>query len=389
MKRYINAIPLFVSNAMIYGLTALYYSFIQIYIGNYHAEDVAGVLLAIGPFVSIFAPILWGVLADRAKSMNVVLAAAVIGSAVFYLLVGLRHDFIYLSVMLTLFMFFMSPFGGLIDIITLQYTNENKLAYGPIRICGTIAFGLFSMVLTGFVEDNISVIFWFYAAVAAVGAAATMKAPRVEGRGSGEKRPSVLPLFRDSKLMLLFLFVGITQFTWAYYLNYFPGHLTGDLGLGAQVWGINAFLTVIGEVPFFLMFNRLFDRLGIRGMLFVNLVLVVVRYAGLAFLTNVPLLLALGLITGFATTVFTYCGSVYVTRYVAPESRASANSLMYALGNGIPKVLAGSARRRHDRIARLHGVDDNLHPALRPRAGDIPPDPVPAGSQKEQVLTAS
>ena len=76
-------------------------------------------------------------------------------------------------------------------------------------------------------------------------------------------------------------------------------------------------------------------------MLFVNLVLVVVRYAGLAFLTNVPLLLALGLITGFATTVFTYCGSVYVTRYVAPESRASANSLMYALGNGIPKVLAG------------------------------------------------
>ena len=341
MKRYANAVPLFVSNAMIYGLTALYYSFIQIYIGNYHADDVAGVLLAIGPFVSIFAPILWGVLADRAKSMNLVLAAAVIGSAVFYLLVGLRHDFFYLAVMLTLFMFFMSPFGGLLDIITLQYTNENKLAYGPIRICGTIAFGLFSMVLTGFVEDNISVIFWFYAAVAAVGAAATMKAPRVEGRGSGEKRPSVLPLFCDSKLMLLFLFVGITQFTWAYYLNYFPGHLTGDLGLPAQVWGINAFLTVIGEVPFFLMFNRLFDRLGIGGMLFVNLVLVVVRYAGLAFLTNVPLLLALGLITGFATTVFTYCGSVYVTRYVAPESRASANSLMYALGNGIPKVLAG------------------------------------------------
>ena len=341
MKRYANAVPLFVSNAMIYGLTALYYSFIQIYIGNYHKSDVAGVLLAIGPFVSIFAPILWGVLADRAKSMNIVLAAAVIGSAVFYLLVGLRHDFFYLAVMLTLFMFFMSPFGGLIDIITLQYTNENKLSYGPIRICGTIAFGLFSMVLTGFVEDNISVIFWFYAAVAAVGALSIMKAPRVEGRGSGEKRPSVLPLFRDSKLMLLFLFVGITQFTWAYYLNYFPGHLTGDLGLGAQVWGINAFLTVIGEVPFFLMFNRLFDRLGIGGMLFINLVLVVVRYAGLAFLTNVPLLLALGLVTGFATTVFTYCGSVYVTRYVAPESRASANSLMYALGNGIPKVLAG------------------------------------------------
>ena len=54
-----------------------------------------------------------------------------------------------------------------------------------------------------------------------------------------------------------------------------------------------------------------------------------------------PLLLGVGVLTGLATTVYTYCGSVYITRHVAPENKASANSLMYALANGIPKVLAG------------------------------------------------
>ncbi|MCI8387828.1 MAG: MFS transporter [Clostridiales bacterium] len=341
MKNFKKTLPLYGANALVYGLNALYYCFIQIYISNYHPDDITGILLAIGPFVSIFAPILWGLLADRARSKNLVLAASVAGSAIFYYLLGIGHSFWYLAIMLTLVMFFMSPFGGLIDIITLEYTTENDTPYGPIRICGTFMFGLLPMLLTGFTENNISLIFYVYLVMAALAIITIMLSPRVEGHGSHDKRPSVIPLFRDKKLMLIFLFVGVAQFTWAYYLNYFPNHLTGDLGLSQQVWGINVFVTVLGEIPFFLMFNRLFKRIGIRSLLLISLVLVTLRYAGLAFLTNVPLLLLVGLVTGFAVTVFTYCGSVYITEHVAPESKASANSLMYALGNGIPKVLAG------------------------------------------------
>lgn len=341
MKKTVKTLPLFASNALVYGLNALYYCFIQIYISQYHPDDVTGVLLAIGPFVAIFAPVFWGMAADRARSKNLILTIAVIGSAVFYFLLGLGHSFWYLAAMLTLVMFFMSPFGGLVDIITLEYTAENKVPYGPIRICGTFAFGLLPMLLTGFTDKNINVIFYVYLVMAVLCAAAIMTSPRVEGHGTREKRPSVLPLFRDKRLMLLFLFVGVSQFTWAYYLNYFPNHLTGDLGLPQQIWGINVFVTVLGEVPFFLLFNRLFDKMGIKKLLLLSLGLVTLRYVGLAFLTNVPLLLAVGLLTGFATTVFTYCGSVYINNHVAPESKASANSLMYALGNGVPKVLAG------------------------------------------------
>lgn len=58
--------------------------------------------------------------------------------------------------MLVLVMLFMSPFGGLIDIITLEYTAENNVSYGPIRICGTIAFGGLPMLLSGFTETTSS-----------------------------------------------------------------------------------------------------------------------------------------------------------------------------------------------------------------------------------------
>lgn len=341
MKKKFKTVPLFFANALVYGLNSIYYCLIQIYIGAFHPDDIAGILLSIGPFVAIFAPVFWGMLADRAKSKNIVLAVSIIGSTVFFCLLGAGHSFWYLAVMLAFVMFFMSPFGGLVDIITLEYTAENNVSYGPIRIFGTLAFGTLPMLLTGFTEKNIYVIFYAYAVTALLAAVTVMLSPKVEGHGTGEKRPSVLPLFRDGRLMLIFLFVAISQFTWAYYLNSFPNHLTGELGLPQTVWGINTFVTAAGEIPFFLMFTKLFDKVGIKRLLFISLGLVTIRYAALAFLTNAPLLLIVGFSTGVATTIFTYCGSVYINNYIEPESKASANSLMYALGNGVPKVLAG------------------------------------------------
>ena len=335
-----KTLPLYFSNAIVYSLNALYYCFIQIYIAKFHPEETTGILLSIGPFVAIFAPLMWGLLADRAKSKNLVLAAAMLGSAICYFLIGRGHSFWYLALTLFLTMLFMAPFGGLVDTVTLEYTTENGIKYGPIRICGTIAFGGLPMLLTLFTEKDINLIFPVYVLLAIAGAAAVMLSPKVAGHGTAEQKPSILPLFRDGNLMLIFLFVGVSQFTWAYYLNYFPSHLA-SLGFSQSVWGINVFLTALGELPFFLMFNTLFERLGMRRLLGISLLLCTIRYAGLALIQNAPLLLALGFITGVATTVFTYCGSYYITKCIPPESKASANQLMYALGNGLPKVLAG------------------------------------------------
>ena len=337
----LSNLSLFLANGSVYGLNALYYCFIQIYISKFHAEDVSGVLLSIGPLVSIFAPILWGSIADRARSKNAVLAVSMAGAAVFYFLLMFNQSFWYLAAMLLLLMFFMSPFAGILDIITLEYTADNGVPYGPFRIAGVFFFGIIPMVLTGFTETNINIIFFAYLLLAAVGIFSVMTSPKVAGHGTRENKPNMLAVLRDSRLMLMFVLVAIAQFTWAYYLNFFPGHLTGDLGHPQTVWGLNTFLTVLGEIPFFLAFNKLFDKFGIKKLLFISSVLLVVRYFGLALLTNVPLLLGVGMLTGLATTVYTYCCSVYITRHVAPENKASANSLMYALANGIPKVLAG------------------------------------------------
>lgn len=333
---------LFFANALVYGLTALYSSFMPIYIGNYHTDNITGILLAIGPLVSIFAPVIWGMIADKSKSKNVVLAVAAIGAAVFYFALMFNQSFIYLGVMLALCMFFAASFGSLIDIITIEYTTEAGRSYGLPRVIGSVGYGLIVFVLSIFTENNINIIFYAYAAMAIGSAIFVLAAPKVAGHSAGRKKLNLVPLFRDSKFLVLVLFCFVSQFAWGYYSNFFPAHLINDLGQTHSVWGINVFLTLLGEIPFFLAFSKLFEKFSIKTMLLISLVLTVIRYISLGYITNVPLLLIVGCLTGFSVTVFTYCTTYYIGKYVAPEIKASANSLLYCVGYGIARVLASA-----------------------------------------------
>ena len=337
-------------NICIYGMLAVYYNRMQKYLesvitGRNHT-GIIGLLLAVGPLVSIFAPILWGYVADRSKSKNAVLALTVALSSLAFFLLMLDHSPIYLAVILALFMFFMSSFQGIVDIITLEYTSQTNMNYGLVRVTGSLAYGVVSFSLSALTANGYTPMFWTYFGIAAAAVVSLFAAPKVAGHGVAEgqtrSKTSIGALFRDRRLMLLILFVGVVQFAWSYYTNFFPSHLTNTLGRPDYIWGLNAFLTVLGEVPFFLAFRFLFDKIGIRRLMLYSFALSVLRYAGLAFLTSTPALLALAFVTGFAVTVFTYCTSVYINQCVAPENKASANSLMYALGNGIPRVLSAA-----------------------------------------------
>jgi len=340
-RRIVYIAALSAANGLVYGFNALYYCFLQIYLEMYHPPVTAGILLSVGPLVAIIAPMFWGIQADKAKYKNNILTVTIIGSAVSFFLLMVNQSFWWLFGILLFVMFFMSPFAGLIDTITLEYATQNNIAYGPMRLTGTFVFGLIPMVLTAYTEVNINIIFYAYLVIAALCIIAVQLMPKVPGYARDKIKVSIKPVLTDKKLMLMVGMVFMSQTAWGYYNNFFPTYITGTLGLPQTVWGTNVFITVLGEVPFFLMFNKIFNKFGIKKLLLTGVSLSVLRYFGLAVFTNAPLILTTGLITGFSITVLTYCASVYIIENIQPEVKASAQTFMYAVAGGIPRVLAG------------------------------------------------
>ena len=119
-------------------------------------------------------------------------------------------------------MLFMSPFAGLIDTITLEYTSEHAIPYGPIRVMGTIGFGVISLISGFFGGNNIDVIFYIYVGMAILCALVLLGCPRVEGHaraGDGSKpaRLDLRPLLRAHRLWIIVGFMLLCQFAYKFY----------------------------------------------------------------------------------------------------------------------------------------------------------------------------
>jgi MFS family permease len=72
------------ANAMVYSFNALFYCFLPLYFNDKFTSVEAGIILSVGPAVSIIAPVFWGMLADRAKYKNTVLICTVLLSSIFF-----------------------------------------------------------------------------------------------------------------------------------------------------------------------------------------------------------------------------------------------------------------------------------------------------------------
>ncbi|HPE95681.1 MAG TPA: MFS transporter [Bacillota bacterium] len=330
-----------IMNFAVYGMNGIYYGFIQQYVSAYQTPVAAGYLLAVGPAVTVIAPFFWGWAADRARFKNTVLALAVAGGALTFCLLGVDHSFIYMFALLVAVMFFVSPFGSLIDTVSLEYSNEHDMSFGFMRVTGTVAFGVMTLIISLFYAQSESSMFIGYVLLAAVGVCVTLFAPRVQGHAQNREKYSLRPIFADKKLMGYFFVIGISQFAWMCYLNNEPAYITDTLGLPQWVWGLNVAVTVLGEVPFFFLFKRIFTRFGSKKIFAAAAALTAVRYVALAAASSTPAILATALLTGFSPTVLMYVAASHINENLPAELRASGQNVMYALTFGIPRIIGG------------------------------------------------
>ena len=149
--------------ALIYMLTAIYGIFTPVYLNNMgFNSSYIGILLSIGPFISIFAQPIWGSAGDRASSKNNILIIMVFFSGVSFLLYKASSNFYYLFLIISIYTFFQTSINPLTDAITLEFLDTTNLRFGPIRLAGTIGYAFMAFVAGYFSDKNMNFIFPIY-----------------------------------------------------------------------------------------------------------------------------------------------------------------------------------------------------------------------------------
>lgn len=312
---------------------------------GFGAAQIA-LVLAMPQLARIFAPALWGWLADHTgRQREVVILSAFAVAAGFTLLFAVRGA---TEVALVLFVTSVVSAGAmpLVEAATLATLRGGAGAYGPVRMWGSIGF-ILAVLGTGAWLDRTGAgqvlpVVLGLALLVCVAAFGVPAGTRHEAGQGAERivavlrRPEVLALFGAGMCMAV-----AHGAMYAFYSIYLEA-----AGYSKSVIGALWTLGVLAEVVVFLRLPQLMRRFSLRGLLMASFACAAVRFLAIGWGVEWIALLAAAQLLHAATFGAYHAASIAAIHRLFPgriagRGQALFSSLSYGLGGAIGTLLAG------------------------------------------------
>lgn len=237
-----------------------------------------GVLMSLLQVSRIFAPNLWGWLADHTGKRVAVVQLAALLSLVFYLGFFVGNSFGWMFAVMALMSLFWSASLPLVEAITLGHLGAGGEGYGRIRVWGSVGF-IIAVIILGYVLDYAPVraLLWIVLGLKLGIFLLSRKMPEPRLSSHHTDDHSIWRILRrpDIALFLLacFLMAAAHGAYYTFYSIYLVEHGYSTSAVG-WLWALG----VICEVLVFLWMPRLAARFGLWRILMASFALAALRF---------------------------------------------------------------------------------------------------------------
>lgn len=295
-----------------------------------------GQILAVATFARVLAMPGWGWLADHVgRRREVLLMASLLAALAGFAWLG-AHGYAALFAVTLLYGVGASCLMPMADAVALTLAHAGRMDYGPVRAVGSIAFMAtiaFSGWLTGVAGS--AVLPWLVGVpyLAACGFALLLpdtQGPRALGRAGGflgvlASRPVRLAMLASALLQ------GGHAAVYALGSLHWRAH-----GVPEGVIGLLWATGVASEIVLFFVARPIAGRIGPAGLTALAALAATLRWAVTAHTTALPALFAMQMLHGATYGMTHISAMLLLSRNVAPEHAAVAQTLHAAIGVALP-----------------------------------------------------
>lgn len=334
------------------GFYFFYFAFVGImspYWGLYlkslgFASAQIAILISLSMIMRMFAPGLWGWLADRrGRRVDIVQLSALLALLTF-LGVFIDSSFTWLFVVLALMSFFWSASLPLVEALTLSHLREASHHYGRVRLWGSVGF-IVTVIGVGYWLDYYptDTVPWFVLASLAGLLLLSRHIPEAEVLPHPHDDSSIWRLVRQPHVLALlgacFLMSAAHGPYYTFYSIYLVDHGYSKSHVG-WLWAVG----VLSEILVFLWSPLLFRRFSPARVLLATLLLATLRFLLIAWGVALPLLVVFAQLLHAATFGAYHAAAVaLVHRYFSGRHQAKGQALYSSVAFGAGGTLGGLA----------------------------------------------
>lgn len=300
-----------------------------------------GAIFAAIALVSVVAQPLWGLCGDRVSSRNRLIRLLVLASSASALTFLLTDRFLPMLLLACVFSFFYTSIQPMGDSVVLAALERERLPFGPFRLAGGLTFAVTSLAFGSLlnVPGREKWAVYCTAAFCLTMIPATFALPDTPGyQSSTGKRMSFGALLKNRELMLLMLFMLPMQMTMGYFYTFFSPLFMSFKGANGTLLGWCYFISAIGEIPYLLLSDKLYEKLGAGKLMCISACVLTLRWIILATTDNVTITLLSQLLHGWGFIVMTVSMAKHISRTVPAELQASGQMLLAMVSYGLARA---------------------------------------------------
>lgn len=312
---------------------------------GFSAFDI-GVLMSLLAVMRMFAPNIWGWMADRSGKRVAIVQFAAVASLISFAGVFFGHSFWWLFVVMAGMSFFWSASLPLVEATTFSHLGERSERYGRIRLWGSVGF-IVSVVGVGYVLDFAPIAWlpWMVCAMLAGVAVFARFIPEAEALPHASDHISAWKLVRNPQVLALIAACFLMSAAHGPYYSFYSIYL-GDHGYSKSHIGWLWALGVMSEIGVFLFMPRLFGRFALEHILIASFAIAIGRFLLIAWGINFPGLIILAQILHAGTFGAYHAAAVaLINRFFKGRHQAKGqalyNSISFGAGGALGSLYAG------------------------------------------------
>jgi len=307
-----------------------------------------GVLMSLLQVMRIFAPNVWGHIADRTgKRVQIVRLAAFV-CLVAFIGVFWATSFWSLFLVMSLISFFWSASLPLVEANTLSHLKERTERYGRIRLWGSVGFILVVVGLGAALDHYpVRLVLWVVFGLLAGIVLTARVMPEAEMVRHDHAHTPLGRVLRRPQVWALILAAMLMAAAHGPYYTFFTIHLV-ETGYSKSLAGWLWALGVVCEIGVFLVMPRVFARVRAETVLLFTLLAAALRFVLIGWLAdNLPVLLFAQLLHALTFGAYHASAMALVHRYFTGRNQARGqalyNSLAFGVGGTFGSLYAGAA----------------------------------------------
>ena len=306
-----------------------------------------GVLMSLLHVMRIFAPNVWGHLADRSGRRMIWVQIGILATLLGFCLVFWLEGFWGMFLMMVLVSFFWSGALPLVEANTLTHLGERSDRYGRIRLWGSIGFILMVIGVGDLLgHQPVSVLPWVILALLFGTVLTARFMPEAVLRHNDAETVPLGQILRRPKVVALFAAAILMAAAHGPYYTFFTVHLV-NTGYSTSAAGWLWALGVILEIGIFLIMPRVFARIRVETVLLVTLMAAVLRFILIGWWVDVTALLLFAQVL-HALTFGAYhaAAMALIHRWfrgrVQARGQALYNSIAFGIGGSLGSLYSGA-----------------------------------------------